>query len=130
MVDIPGSARVMLVPGIVHLNEPRAVFEAMLTGWGRQQQSRQLADATVLERHRLLQRFQEFTGSYPWDWTAGDVEDFTVSLASGAGRLAIGTIRGYHLTLRMFCDYLIDARYEWVKQCRDRFGSVAVADLP
>ena len=41
-----------------------------------------------------------------------------------AGGLAPSTIRGYHLTLRMFCDYLTDARYEWVRQCRDRFGQV------
>jgi integrase len=26
----------------------------------------------------------------------------------------------------MFCDYLTDARYEWPRQCRDRFGQVPV----
>jgi integrase/recombinase XerC len=33
----------------------------------------------------------------------------------------LSTIRGYHLALRMFCDYLIDSRYEWARPCRDRF---------
>ena len=54
----------------------------------------------------------------------GDVEDFTVSLTSGGGRRSPSTIRGYHLSLRMFCDYVTDARYEWPRQCRDRFDSV------
>lgn len=122
--DFPGSARLMLVPGIVHLNEPAAVFEAMVTGWARQQRSRQLGEGTVRDRERLLRRFQAFCESYPWEWTPGDVEDFTVSLTSGSGRLALSTIRGYHLTLRLFCDYVTDARYEWPTQCQDRFGTV------
>ena len=43
---------------------------------------------------------------------------------SGSQRLAPSTIRNYHLTLRMFCDYLTDPRYEWPTVCRDRFGQV------
>ncbi len=122
--DLPGSARLALAPGVVHLNEPAAVFEAMLAGWGRQQRSRQLSEATIGDRERLLRRFAQFADGYPWAWLAGDVEDFTVSLTSGRDRLAIGTVRGYHLTLRMFCDYVTDARYEWLTECRDRFGQV------
>ncbi|MEV0044841.1 site-specific integrase [Nocardia rhamnosiphila] len=108
-----------------HLDEPVAVFEGMLTGWGNQQQSRLLASTTIGPRLALVRRFAEFVGSYPWAWTASDVEDFTVSLTSEAGgRLAPATIRGYHLVLRMFCDYLTDPRYEWLRQCRDRFGQI------
>jgi len=36
LVEIPGSARLVLVEGVVHLNEQEAVFEAMLEGWARQ----------------------------------------------------------------------------------------------
>jgi len=107
---------------VVHLDEPAAVFEAMVTGWERQQRSRGLVDATVEGRIALVRRFCEFAGSYPWDWTPGDVEDFTVSLMSGDKRLAPSTIRVHHLTVRTFCDYLLDARYGWVEQCRERFG--------
>ncbi|WP_299451237.1 tyrosine-type recombinase/integrase [uncultured Serinicoccus sp.] len=124
MVGIPGSAGLVLVAGVAHLNEESAVFEAMLTGWGRQQASRLLGEKTISDRVRLVRRFTEFAESYPWSWGPGDVEDFTVSLASGDGRRSPSTIRGYHLALRMFCDYLTDARYEWPRQCRDRFGSV------
>jgi site-specific recombinase XerD len=115
----------VLLDGVVHLDEPAAVFEAMLSGWANQQKSRMLADVTVSARLALLRRFAAFAESYPWAWTAADVEDFTVWLTSTGGRrLAPATIRGYHLTLRMFCDYLTDARYEWPRQCRDRFGQV------
>jgi integrase/recombinase XerC len=124
LAKVPGSAGLVLVEGVVHLDEEAAVFEAMVAGWARQQKSRLLGDATVDARGALLRRFTEFAESYPWAWTAGDVEDFTVSLMSGRQRLAPSTIRGYHLTLRMFCDYLCDGRYERPKTCADRFGQV------
>ena len=123
-MSIPGSAHLVLAPGVVHLNEPTAVFEAMLSGWGRQQKSRLLADATIEPRIALLRRFTAFAETLPWDWTAGDIEDFTASLMSGADRLAPSTIRGYHLTLRMFCDYLLNGRYGWISQCEQRFGRI------
>ena len=53
-MSVPGSAHLVLAPGVVHLNEPAAVFEAMLSGWGRQQKSRLLADATIEPRVALL----------------------------------------------------------------------------
>lgn len=119
---MPGSAHLVLASGVVHLDEQAAVFEAMLGGWQRQQQSRLLAEGTIAPRLLLLRRFVEFAQVYPWQWTAGDVEDFTVSLMSGQSRLAPSTIRGYHLVLRMFCDYLLDARYGWVAACDVRFA--------
>lgn len=121
---VPGSAGLVLVDGVVHLDEPAAVFEGMVTGWERQQKSRMLGEATVSSRLALVRRFADFAESYPWSWTPADVEDFTISLTSGTPKLAPSTIRGYHLTLRMFCDYVTDARYEWPRQCRDRFDSV------
>jgi site-specific recombinase XerD len=124
VTDTPGSARLVLVDGVLHLDEELAVFEAMLTGWSRQQKSRMLGDMTITDRDRLVRRFADFAETYPWAWLPGDVEDFTTSLTSGKDRLAIGTIRGYHLTLRLFCDYLTDTRYGWATQCRDRFGQV------
>jgi integrase len=123
-VDVPGAAPLSLAPDVVHLDEPSAVFEAMLTGWARQQRSRLLAVATIEPRVALVRRFCEFVESYPWEWTAGDVEDFTTSLMSGDERLAPSTIRGYHLTLRLFCDYLLDGRYGWVGQCEGRSGAI------
>ena len=76
--DVPGSSRLVLVDGVAHLDEERAVFEAMLTGWSRQQRSRMLGDTTVRARERLVRRFTEFAECYPWAWAPADVEDFTV----------------------------------------------------
>ena len=98
----------------------------MLEGWARQQRSRLLGESTILMRDRLIRRFAGFAECYPWVWRPVDIEDFTVSLTSGKDRLALSTIRGYHLALRMFCDYLVDSRYEWARQCRDRFHHVPV----
>ena len=114
----------VLVDGVAHLDEPAAVFEGMVTGWERQQKSRMLGEGTVSSRLALVRRFADFAESYPWSWTPADVEDFTISLTSGPSKLAPSTIRGYHLTLRMFCDYVTDGRYEWPRQCCDRFGLV------
>ena len=124
MERVPGSAGLVLASGVTHLDEASAVFEAMLKGWSTQQRSRLVGAATVTPRVQLLRRFCAFTQSFPWSWTASDVEDFTVSLMSGPQRLAPSTIRGYHLTLRMFCDYLTDARYDWVGECSTRFGQL------
>lgn len=123
-IEVPGSSHLVLASGVVHLDEQAAVFEAMLVGWERQQKSRLLSEATIEPRIALLRRFTEFAGSFPWEWNAGDVEDFTVSLMSGGARLAPSTIRGYHLTLRMFCDYLLDGRYGWTAECEHRFGAI------
>ena len=70
-------------PHEAHLDEERAVFEAMLTGW-----------------EWLVRRFTEFAQCYPWAWMPSDVEDFTVSLTSDPDRLALSTIRGYHVANR------------------------------
>ena len=83
MTDTPGSARLVLVEGVLHLNEEIAVFEAMLTGWSRQQRSRMLGESTIAERDRLVRRFAEFAESYPWSWSPGDGEDFTGPLFAG-----------------------------------------------
>jgi site-specific recombinase XerD len=94
----------------------------MLQGWSVQQRSRLVGAATIATRVRLLRRFAAFAESLPWLWSARDVEDFTVSLMSGAQRSAPSTIRGHHLTIRMFCDYLTDPRYDWTRECSSRFG--------
>jgi DNA-binding Xre family transcriptional regulator/integrase len=100
------------------------VFDAMMEGWCRQQRSRRLSEATIRAREQLVRRFVGFTGEYPWRWGPGDVEDFTTSLVSGPQRHAVSTVRGYQTTLRLFCDYLTDTRYEWVDECRRRFDAV------
>jgi integrase/recombinase XerD len=63
------------VPGFVpRLNDPivglfraeERVFDAMLDGWRAQMLARGLTTATIENRCRLVRRFQEFTGEFPW----------------------------------------------------------------
>lgn len=123
-VDLEGAAHLVLASGVRHLDEAAAVFEAMLEGWDRQQRSRFLRVETIAPRVRLLRRFAEFTGQYPWQWGPGEVEAFTTELVSGPAPLAHSTVRGYQLTLRLFCEFITDARYGWPAECEQRFGEV------
>lgn len=120
-VDVAGAAHLVLVEGAALLRPEPAVFDAMLAGWRLQQGSRLLAGPTVESRDKTLRRFQSFTGEHPWRWGPGDVEEWTVSLRS-AGR-AHSTIRAYHNALAMFMSYVCDARYGWVAECEERFGT-------
>lgn len=101
MVDVPvGSALAMLDAGVRHLDPQRAVFDAMLTGWARQQQARLLADATITAKLQAVRRFAAFTNDYPWAWTPADVEEFWTELR-GRG-FSLATLRAYQVRLRLF----------------------------
>jgi hypothetical protein len=78
--DVPGAAHLVLADGVVHLDPERAVFDAMLAGWERQQRTRFLKDATIRPRLALIRRMGEFTNSYPWQWDPADGEDFITHL--------------------------------------------------
>lgn len=89
MADDPlGSARLELVGGVVLLRPEDAVFEAMLHGWEMQQRGgRRLDRSTVVDRDRHVRRFANFTSEYPWRWTAGHMDEWTMHLMSdGAWR--------------------------------------------
>ena len=47
------------------------MFEAMLRGWRAQQVARGLREDSIAARERLMRRFSEFTGEYPWNWKPG-----------------------------------------------------------
>src|SRR5947208_5721818 len=116
-----GSASLMLVSGVAHVDPQRGVFEGMLKGWGRQQLSRSLAESSVRKNVSVVRQFAEFTNDYPWQWSASDVEEFWTHLRS-EGR-SLSTLRAYQIRLRQFCDFLTDPRYEWVTECEARFGT-------
>ncbi|MFG3006940.1 hypothetical protein [Streptomyces calvus] len=84
VAEAPGSARLLLAPNVVHLAPEAAVFTAMKEGWARQQQARFLKASTIEPRLRLINRFEVFTGLYPWQWTPADGEAFITHLRSGA----------------------------------------------
>ena len=122
----PGDAAARLVLAdivVTPLHPEDRVFEAMLAGWARQQRGgRQLKQATVDDRVSVARRFQRFVDEYPWNWTAGMVDEWSHHLI-GELRLAGSTIRGYQTTLRLFCDYITSPYYQWPQECEARFGT-------
>ncbi len=120
-VDLAGAAHLELVSGVVQLRPEDAVLEAMLRGWRAQQVARGLREDTIAPRERLISRFVGFTNEYPWRWLPGHVDEWTQSLMAEA-HLAPSTIRGYQTDLRLFSEYLCDARYGWVAECEKQFG--------
>lgn len=62
--DLPGSAGLELVDGVVHLDPKPAMLEAMLAGWARQQRARFLSEeGTIKPRVLLVRRLVDFTTS-------------------------------------------------------------------
>ena len=121
--ELPGAAGLVLAGNVVPLDPEPAVLAAMLEGWGRQQRARFLQDRTIAARARLVRRLAEFSGQYPWQWNAAEIEAFFGSLRCGGRPTAVSTARGYQVTLRLFLDYLTDARYGWAAVCEQRFGA-------
>lgn len=113
-----GSAALVLVDGATPLRAEPALFESMLEGWRRQQQSRRLGASIVEARERAVRRFAEFTGTWPWCWTPEQVESWIA-----AGGWAHSTVRSYQGALAVFLDYVCDPRYGWVAECEQRVGT-------
>lgn len=107
---------------VVHLDPERAVLDGMLDGWRAQQTARFLKSPTIAARERLVRRFVDFTGMYPWQWTPVEAEAWISELRSGAKPLRVSTLRGYEIDIKMFCEYISDRRYPWMLECEGRFG--------
>ena len=119
--DLAGSAHLELVSGVAQLRPEDAMFEAMLRGWRAQQIARGFGPTRSRSRERLVRRFLEATNEYPWNWGPAHVEEWTLSLP-GEQHLAPSTVRSYQVDLRLFSEYLVDARYGWGAACEEAFG--------
>lgn len=107
-----------LVDGAAPPGVESALFEAMLAGWRRQQQSRRLSPGFVDRRERVVRRFAVFTGSWPWCWTPGQLEAWVA-----AGGWAHSTVRLYQGSLSCFLDFACDPRYGCAAECEARVGA-------
>jgi site-specific recombinase XerD len=112
----------LLVDGVALLHPEAQVFEAMLLGWRNQMLARNLATGTVVNRLNQVRAFAEHNGSFPWQWSAAMADEWFADLRAVRHR-ARSTIRGYQVSLRGFCDYVIDPGYGWAHECEGRFGS-------
>jgi len=117
-----GPAALLLADNVVLLDPEAAVFNAMLEGWQRQQQSRVLQATTIAGRAGVVRRLATFCNLYPWQWSAEEVEAFFAGLQSGSRPLAPSTMRNYQVSVRLFLAFVTDAKYGWRQICQDRFG--------
>lgn len=69
----------------------------------------------------------EFTGDYPWQWTAADGEAFIDHLRSGDNPVRLSTARSYEVIISLFLEFLLDPRYGWAQACYERFGEAPQA---
>jgi hypothetical protein len=84
---------------------------ARRTRWSRrccaggepQQTARGLRDDTVDPRERLVRRFLDFTNEYPWAWSPGHMDEWSLQLT--AEQHLASTIRSYQCSLRMFTEF-------------------------
>ena len=53
------------------------------------------------------------------------MDEWTLTLTA-EHHLAPSTIRGYQTELRLFSEYLTDARYGWAAACEEAFGTFPV----
>lgn len=121
-VDVPGAAHLVLAPGVAYLDPATAVCEGMLEGWARQQRVRFLKAETIKGRIDLVRRLLVFSNQYPWQWRVMEVEALFDHLQSGSRPIVESTGRRYAGALRLFLEYVTDARYGWPAQCLERFG--------
>ncbi len=73
-------------------------------------------------RLSLVRRFAAFTGQYLWEWEPAEVEAFFDQIRAENPAFTVSAGRQYQNSLRMFMDFICDARYGWLSACQDRFG--------
>lgn len=116
-----GSALTLLSQGVGLLDPEAQVLEAMLTGWEQQMLARNLAASTIRARARAVRALVVHANEYPWSWTMATADEWFADLRS-VKHCALSTIRGLQVTIRGFCEYLIDPAYQWASVCQERFG--------
>lgn len=118
-----GASSLYLAGGVSFLNAHEAVFEAMLEGWRMQQiGGRHLKEDSVSRALGVVLRFETYADKKPWEWSAGDFDEWMALLVSQR-QVEASTIRSYQGAVRTFCDYICSPHYGWVAECMERFGT-------
>lgn len=113
------------------LSASEFAFKKMLEGFARQQASRGLRDRTISNRDYCVRRFAEFCGTYPWEWTAADLEEFSMHLLNASPPIAVSSVRSYQNTIAAFCAFANDPDYGWPEVLVERWqATVAQISTP
>ena len=87
-----GTLALVAADGAAPVSPGAVLVEEMLAGWRRQQQARRLTARLIGERERVVRQFATFTGCWPWQWTAAQVEAWVAS--GGWAHSTVRRIRG------------------------------------
>lgn len=116
-----GSAELVLVREAMPLRAEPALFDAMLEGWSRQHAARRLSSAFIRGQERTVRRFQEFCGTWPWEWAPERLDAWVAE-----NSWTHSTVRAYQGAVATFLDFLCDPRYGWAEVCQEQVGAVPV----
>ncbi|GAB3578215.1 hypothetical protein GCM10027406_14040 [Leifsonia lichenia] len=108
-----------------------AFLGEVLTGWKRQQFTKNFAEKTISRRVKRVLAFCDFTGKFPWEWMPVDADDYFSHLVNVKG-LVQETIRAYQSDISLFCEYATSDSYPWNESCGRIFGtpmSQVITDL-
>jgi integrase/recombinase XerC len=111
----------VLVSAATPLHPEPALFEAMIDGWCRQHSARRLSPSITVARVRVVRRFQDFAGVWPWEWRSEHIEAWIAQ-----GEWAHSTIRSYQGSVALFLAFVCDPRYGWPEVCLERVGAAPV----
>lgn len=115
--------QLVYLPAGVAGPDPDVFLSDVLTGWRRAQLAQNFSPDTARRRVASVLRMGDFVGSYPWQWTAADADDFFGHLR-GVRNLAHTTVRAYQTDVKLFLDYATDPAYAWNEHCGRLFGTV------
>jgi len=122
---VPGFVpRILSDPTVGLFRADERVFDAMLDGWRAQMLARGLTVATIDGRGRLIRRFQNFTGEFPWQWRPLDIEEFLAERRSGEKPISLTTLRSDSNAVAMFCAYLTHPACGWTDFCERTFDDI------
>ena len=127
MGSVPGFVpQLLTADGVGLLRADERVFAAMLDGWRAQMLARGLTTATIKTNCGVVERFQRYAGTFPWQWQPCDIEDYLGHRRSGERPISVTTLRADSNAVAAFCSYLTNPVYGWGPFCERTFGAVAI----
>lgn len=125
MASVPGFVpQLLTAEGVALFRADERVFEAMLDGWRTQMLARGLTTATIKTGCGVVERFQRYAGTFPWQWQPCDIEDYQANRRSGERPISLTTLRADSNAVAAFCGYLTNSAYGWGPFCERTFGDV------
>lgn len=117
--------RLVYLPAGASGPDPDAFLEDVLTGWRRAQLAQGTSSGTIHRRYAIVLRMADFVGTFPWQWTPADADDFFGHLRGVLNR-AHSTVRAYQTDVKLFLDYATNPAYDWMSTAADSLAPSSV----